>query len=205
VRHHRFFDLTFLIAIFVATLAFAALPARAGVLISLSSTSNTLEGGGSAALTALVTGSSNTSVTWSLNPPVGSLASTSGTAGSGGITTNLYTAPASITVAQTVTITATSVADPTQSATVTIQLNPSTPSIAISPSTASLTNSQTQQFTATVSNLAVTTVTWSINPQLGSISTSGLYTAPAIIGSTTTVTVTATSTILPSVTGTACR
>jgi uncharacterized protein (TIGR03437 family) len=203
VQSHRFFDLTLLISVFVATLALTALPARAGVLVSLSSTSNALEGGGSAALTALVTGSSNTSVTWSLNPPAGSLASASGTAGAGGITTNLYTAPASINVAQTVTITATSVADPTQSATVTIQLNPSTPSIVISPSTVSLTNSQTQQFTATVSNLAVTTVTWSINPQLGSISTSGLYTAPAIIGSTTAVTVTATSTILPSVTGTA--
>ncbi|MGP8246003.1 MAG: Ig-like domain-containing protein [Bryobacteraceae bacterium] len=203
MRRHRFFALTFLTAVSVATLALTALPARAAVVISLSTTANTLQGGGTAALTALVTGTSNTSVTWSLSPAVGSLASTNGATGSGGITTNLYTAPANIATAQTVTITATSAADTTQSASVAIQLNPSTPSIAISPGTVSLTNSQTQQFKATVLNLAVTTVTWSINPQVGSISSGGLYTAPALIGSTTTVTVTATSTVLSTVTGTA--
>jgi uncharacterized protein (TIGR03437 family) len=46
-------------------------------------------------------------------------------------------------------------------------------------------------------------VTWSINPQVGSISSSGLYTAPAIINATTTVTVTATSALLSTATASA--
>jgi len=184
-------------------LALTALPARAAVLVTLSTTANTLQGGGAAALTALVTGTGNTSVTWSLSPSIGSLASTNGTTGSGGITTNLYTAPASISTAQTVTITVTSAANTAVSASVQIQLVPSTPSIVISPATVSLTNCQTQQFTATVSNLAVTTVTWTLTPQVGAIASTGLYTAPAIINATTTVTVTATSTVLSSVTASA--
>ena len=59
----------------------------------------------------------------------------------------------------------------------------------VKPSTTTLGPSQTQQFTATASG-----VTWSISPTgMGNISTNGLYTAPASIPSSTTVTVTASS------------
>jgi hypothetical protein len=47
--------------------------------------------------------------------------------------------------------------------------------------------------TAQVTGTSKTAVKWSISPRLGSISSSGVYTAPAAITSTRTVTVTATS------------
>lgn len=60
--------------------------------------------------TASVTGTTNTAVTWTLSPAVGTL--------SGG----LYTAPATISAAQTVTVTATSVADSSNSASASVSL-----------------------------------------------------------------------------------
>jgi MSHA biogenesis protein MshQ len=60
--------------------------------------------------TATVTGTSNTAVTWSINPLVGS------------ILNGLYQAPASITVAQAITVTATSVADGSKSASSVVNL-----------------------------------------------------------------------------------
>jgi hypothetical protein len=66
--------------------------------------------------------------------------------------------------------------------------------VSVSPPTASLGQSQTQQFTATVTGGSTTTVTWSLAPAgLGTISSSGLYTAPATITTTQQVTVKATS------------
>jgi len=58
----------------------------------------------------------------------------------------------------------------------------------VKPLTATLGPGQTQQFTTTVTNPA-----WSISPtNVGSISSSGLYSAPSTISSTQTVTITAT-------------
>jgi len=65
--------------------------------------------------------------------------------------------------------------------------------VTVSPATVSLNSLQQQQFTAAVSNTTNTAVTWSLNPNVGSISSSGTYTAPALIVSRQTVTVTATS------------
>ena len=115
---------------------------------------------------------SNSTVSWSLNPAVGSIS-----------TAGLYTAPASVTSTQTVTVTATTASGATASARVTL----APIAVTVAPLTASLNAGQTQQFTAS------TTVTWSLVPALGSISTAGLYTAPAAVSSTQTVTVTATS------------
>jgi hypothetical protein len=56
-----------------------------------------------------------------------------------------------------------------------------------------LSQSQTQQFNASVSGTTNTAVTWSRNPAVGTISASGLYTAPATISAAQPVTVTATS------------
>ncbi|MGH9718800.1 MAG: Ig-like domain-containing protein [Bryobacteraceae bacterium] len=69
-------------------------------------------------------------------------------------------------------------------------------SVSVSPSTAvALTAGQTQQFTATVTVTggASTAVNWTISPSVGSVSASGLYTAPSPIASNQTITVTATS------------
>jgi hypothetical protein len=58
---------------------------------------------------------------------------------------------------------------------------------------------RTQQFRATVQNAADTRVTWKVNGvaggngTVGTVSSSGLYTAPAAVPSPATVTVTATS------------
>jgi hypothetical protein len=64
----------------------------------------------------------------------------------------------------------------------------------VSPTTATLYGGQTQQLAATVINTSNTGVTWTISPAgTGTVSASGLYTAPASITSQQTVTITATS------------
>jgi uncharacterized protein (TIGR03437 family) len=141
----------------------------------------TLTASQSAQFTATVTGSTNTSVTWSMTPSLGSLSN------------GLYTAPSVINAAQSVTVTATSAADPTKSASATVQLTPAADvSVGISPLSATLTASQSRQFTATVTGSTNTSVTWSMTPPLGSLS-NGLYTAPSVINAAQSVTVTATS------------
>lgn len=72
---------------------------------------------------------------------------------------------------------------------------PATPTIAVSvsPSSASVNPGSTQPFAAYVSGSSNTAVTWSLSPATGTISSTGVYTAPASLSSQTTVTVTATS------------
>ncbi len=54
--------------------------------------------------------------------------------------------------------------------------------VAVSPATASLAAGQAQQFTATVSGTSNTAVTWTLDPaDSGTVSSSGLYKAPAVI------------------------
>ncbi len=72
-------------------------------------------------------------------------------------------------------------------------------SVTVTPASASLFLGQTQQFTATVSGSSNPAVNWSVNgvaggnSVVGTITAQGLYTAPNILPSSTTVTVTATS------------
>jgi Zn-dependent metalloprotease len=68
-------------------------------------------------------------------------------------------------------------------------LAPTGVSVAITPATVSLNTGATQQFTAAVSGSSTTTVTWTCTA--GTVTSAGLYTAPATAG---TYTVTATST-----------
>ena len=153
----------------------------ASVAVSVGPTTASLSASQTQQFTATVTGDANTAVTWSLNPNVGSVSST-----------GLYTAPSSIASSQSITVTATSVADNTKSASATVTLTPV--SVTLAPATSSLGASQTQQFTPTVTGSSNTSVTWTINPSgAGSISAAGLYTAPASIASLQTVTVIATS------------
>jgi mono/diheme cytochrome c family protein len=160
------------------------------VSIGLSPPSATLSAGGSAQFAATVSGGSNTAVTWSLSSSVGSVAS------------GLYTAPATISAAQSITITATSVADPTMSAAATINLQASPLPTSVSPATASVAPSGTRQFS--VQNLpSGASVAWAVSPATGSISQSGLYTAPSSVTAQTTITVTATNSSTKSVLGTA--
>jgi hypothetical protein len=75
-----------------------------------------------------------------------------------------------------------------------IEITPQTGvGVSVSPASVALGASQTQQFTATVTGAGNTGVTWSVYPPTGSISNSGLYTAPATVTTSQNVTVTATS------------
>jgi len=71
--------------------------------------------------------------------------------------------------------------------------------VTVSPASTNLVVSTSQQFTATVEGPTNTAVTWSVNNSVGgnstfgTITTGGLYTAPATVPSPATVTVTATS------------
>src|ERR1700760_3235325 len=74
---------------------------------------------------------------------------------------------------------------------------PSPPSVTVSPATANVQEAAQQQFTATVMNTSDTNVTWQVNgvtggnATVGTISGTGLYTAPAVIPNPASVTITA--------------
>ena len=139
--------------------------------------------------TASASGLWNNAVNWSVSPT-----------GTGSITSaGLYTAPSTIAANTTVTIMAASVANPGMAGYADITLSPAAPSVAVAvtPPAVSLTPAQTQQFAATVTGTGNAAVTWSIIPSVGSISTSGLYTAPAIVASPQTVTLQAASIAYP--------
>jgi hypothetical protein len=129
-------------------------------------------------------------VTWYVNDVQGGNA-TVGTITSGG----LYTAPAAVPSPETVTVKAIPQEDTTKSDTsqVTIYLK-----MALSPMVAVVPSGQTQQFTANK------TATWSVNDvpggnaTVGTISSSGLYTAPSSVPSPAAVTVKAAWQINPS-------
>jgi hypothetical protein len=156
------------------------------VSISISPTSATVALGRTLQFTATVNTASNAAVTWQVNGTVG------GNSITGTITTSgLYTAPTSPT---SVTVTAVSVANTTQAASATVTVSPP---ISISPTTAAIGLSGTLQFTATVTFSTNTAVTWEVNgvsggnATVGTISTAGLYTAPATLPNPNSVTVTA--------------
>ncbi len=149
------------------------------ITIQLNQTSVSILAGAQQQFTAIVQGTSNTAVAWSVDTISG------GNSSVGTISTSgMYTAPAQ---AGNHTVTATSVANTakTASAAVTVQ-----GLIALSPPTVTLTTGGTEQFSATVaqSNAAVT---WSVdgvtggNSSVGTISTAGLYTAPSQVGNHT--------------------
>jgi len=151
------------------------------IAVSISPTSATVNTGATRQFTATVTGTANTAVTWQVNNVTGGN-STTGTISTGG----LYTAPVTVP-ASPVTVTVVSQADNTKKASATVGINTPPPVIAISisPTATSLTTGAIQQFTATVTGTANTAVTWQVNGAAGgnstngTISASGLYTAPA--------------------------
>jgi len=185
----------------------AACALHGQVLVSLGAGTGcgSLQGAQTCTLTARVTGAVNQSVTWGFSPTVAGAAVGNGSApDSTGLSTITYKAPNFITTRQIVTVTATSVADPTQFATVSITLVPITIIVLVNPPSVTLGNGQTQQFSASVSGISQTGVTWSINPQVGAIDpNSGMYTAPSPIAASQKVTVIATSVFDPTTNGTA--
>jgi hypothetical protein len=133
--------------------------------------------------TATVGNATNTAVTWSLTGP-GTLSST-----------GLYSAPGMLATPATASVKATSQADPSKSMTITFNIPAVT--VAVLPKTASVILGATQQFIATVTNAMNISVTWKVTGP-GSISATGLYSAPATLTTPATATITATSVADPS-------
>ena len=77
-------------------------------------------------------------------------------------------------------------------------VTPGAVSVSINPASVNLKAGEAQQFAAILANAAGTGVIWSLSPDVGTISSSGLYVAPASIIVPLTVTVTATSVLDPS-------
>jgi hypothetical protein len=156
------------------------------VSISISPQQASLSPGQTQQFTAIVSGSANSSVSWSISPAVGAISSS-----------GLYTAPNSVSTQQTLVITATSVADPTKEISATVILNPPTPApvvaVSVSPTSASLNAGESVQFAASVSGSSNVAVIWSMTPVAGTLSSGGLYTAPANVTSQQNISVTVTS------------
>ena len=170
-----------------------------GVTVALSPTSASVVTGASQQFTATVTGSANTAAAWSVTEASG------GTISAGG----LYTAP---TAAGTFHVVATSAADTSTTATAVVTVTATAVvAITLSPPTAALQFGATQQFTATVTGSANTSVTYSVTEASGgTVTAAGLYTAPDAAGTfhvvatsaadtskTSTATVTVTMTVSP--------
>ncbi|MGB8582095.1 MAG: hypothetical protein WCD47_14840 [Candidatus Sulfotelmatobacter sp.] len=160
------------------TNASASAAVTVGALGAISPTTAFLPPSGTQQFSSSIQGFSNTSVNWAVNQVAG------GNASVGTITAaGLYTAPSQ---PGTYTVTATSAADSSVTASATVTVG----TITLSPASAMLAGSQQQQFTPTAS-AGVTAFTWSVDgtvggsATVGTISTSGLYAAPAQAGSHT--------------------
>jgi hypothetical protein len=173
------------------------------VAVSVSPTTAQVNAGLKKQFTATVTGTTNTAVTWSVAGS-GCTGATCGTVSSSG----LYTAPSAVPSSAQVSVTATSVADPTKSATASITIL-SPVAVSVTPTTSQVVTGAHQQFTATVTNTTNTAVTWSVagsgcaGATCGTVSSSGLYTAPPAVPSPAQVSVTATSVADPTKSATA--
>ncbi len=174
-------------------LAGASVAAMAAVSVTVSPLAATVPAGKAQQLTATVSGATNVTVTWSVNKVAGGN-STVGTVSA----TGLYTAPAAVPSPAAVTVTATSKVDTTKFGSATITVSKAA-AVSVSPLTATVPVGKTQQLTATVTGATNVAVTWTVNKvaggnsTVGTVSTTGLYTAPAAVPSPAAVTVTATS------------
>lgn len=170
-----------------------------GITVAVTPSNASVALGAQQSFSATVINGSSQSVTWGVN----------GGFVNGSIDANgLYTAPGIMPASATVTVTATSTLA-TSPGTATVTLTGPAVAVTVSPATASLfadeagntwpASATQQQFSATVNNGSSQTVTWAVNggSANGTIDSTGLYTAPAIVPSPAAVTVTATSTQAP--------
>lgn len=155
--------------------------------------------GNSETLMATVSNTADTNVSWSVSGVAGGTAST-GTVTAGGI----YTAPADLPSPALVQITATSQADPTKSATAQFTVT-SDIAITLAPPNASVELGATQPFRPAITSAGHpdTSVRWTLSGATcpvacGSVDLSGTYTAPGILPTPATATITAQSVADPS-------
>jgi serine protease len=149
--------------------------------------------GATQTFTAAIIDDTDTAVTWYVNKVLGG-DTRNGTITSAGI----YTPPAVAPYPNVVTVTAVWNSDSTKYADAQVTINlPLT--ISVIPVVANVVANGTTTFTANVVNAVNTDVTWSVNgiaggsPTIGTMSSSGVYTAPTTVPSPLTVTITAIS------------
>lgn len=157
----------------------ALMPTQLDAAVTVSPTSFTLAAGQSLPLS--IAGAATSGVKWSLTPAVGTI--------TGGLSSAVYTAPSTIAADQTIQVIATTVATPTTTVKALIALIPAVV-LTVTPTTADVMSGNQQTYSATVTGSPNTAVTWSTS--LGTISSTGLYTAPTV-SANTTATLTATA------------
>jgi len=146
------------------------------ITVTVSPASASVQVGNTVPFSATVNNSSDQLVTWTTS--VGSISST-----------GVYTAPANVPSPATVTIQATSHADPSAVGTASVTITPASQpvGVAISPTSATVRINKTQVFTATVTNTTNHAVTWKVNgvtggsSKYGFISSLGTYKAPSSV------------------------
>jgi len=167
------------------------------ISVSVSPATATVPANQSQQFVANVTGAPNTAVTWSAS------------AGGGISQTGLYTAPASIPNPPQATVTATSQADPTKSASATVTV---IPGVQVVPASINVQVNATQDFFVNVFGVTNPVFTWSVvggGASNGTITPFGLgqqeatYTAPATVPTPAQVTVKAALQANPTTSGTA--
>jgi len=151
--------------------------ASTGIVVTVTPATAQVAPAGTRDFSALVTGTVDTSVTWSIEE---------GTAGGSVSTSGAYTAP---DAAGTYHVVASSNADPSrqQVGTVTVSSAAPVPTpaaivITITPATAALDACKGQVFSATVTGASDTLVSWAVAEAGGGTVTNGIYTAPPAEG-----------------------
>lgn len=150
-------------------------PAGTAVAVAVDPSSPSVAAAGTVAFAATVTGTVNTSVTWSIQEQAGGSVDATGR----------YVAPSN--GGGVFHVTATSVADPRASATATVTVTPPPPPpivVAVSPATSALDACQPLTLAATVTGTTNSAVTWSVQEGAagGAVTAAGVYTAPATAG-----------------------
>jgi len=128
--------------------------------------------GGTIQLSAQVTGDADTAVFWSVRER----------ANGGSVdATGVYTAPPTT---GTFHVIATSHADPSRSATVTVTVRPGAVQVVVRPAAVTMAVNRTRRLSAQVSGNPDTAVLWSVSEGSsgGTVDPTGLYTAPATVG-----------------------
>lgn len=206
-----------------ATIESAAVTITSGVSVSVSPSIATVPTGQRLSFTPSVAGTSDTTVSWSVNGVANGNASVgqvcmSGTnpcvAPAGPASGSIdYLAPAAVPSPNTVSLVATSHADPSRTgmSAITISASSGSVGVAISPTyafvPASGGSTSTWQFFASVTGTGNASVTWSVQSGVpgqgcagsacGSVNAGGLYSAPAVAPSPNAISVVATSSADP--------
>lgn len=177
----------------------ASVQLQSGIVVSIAPNSASIAPGMSTNFSATVTGAgtSSVAVSWSVNNVAGGN-STVGTITATGADAATYTAPVLAPTPPNLTVTATSVADPSKSANASVTISCAAPN-AISPASASISVGASQVFSASLCIAAGTAITWEVNSIAGGNSTIGIitssgantanYTAPANIPATNPLTI----------------